>query len=285
VADDALTTSIYEEMLSLARDRWLSGGADSPMLGSPRKPEVFVQIAYDGLKGLHESHGAWETLAELALRVSKLPWAKRDRQKLVLEAARVRAGRLADAKGALPLYSALFDEEPLDGEIAPEFMKLLSVESRWDELLAALGVRKRLFTDEASLVSTICEMAHIHVRLEHTDAAREALTSGLDRFPANETLLTELGVLLVAAGKRRDFVAMLDTHAKRVHDGDPERSRALSMRAGSLAESELHDLELANTYYAHSRAFLTKGGNSRRKPSTWRACVCSQLAKSAVRLR
>lgn len=249
VNDDALTTSIYEEMLALARDRWLSGGADSPMLGSPRKPEVFVQISFDGLKNIHENHGAWETLAELSLRVSKLPWAKRERQKLVLEAARVRARRLSDASGALSLYGALFDEEPLDEEIAGEFMALLASESRWDELLAALGVRKRLFTDEAALVSTMVEMANIHVRLNHKDAARDALSSGLDRFPANETLLNELGTLLTGAGKQKDFVLTLDAHAKRVSETAPDRARELSMRAGDLAENELNDLELAHALY------------------------------------
>ena len=72
-------------------------------------------------------------------------------------------------------------------------MALLAAEARWDELLAALGVCKRLFADEAQLVATMVEIANIHVRLKHGDAAREALTSGLERFPANETLLGELG--------------------------------------------------------------------------------------------
>ena len=206
-------------------------------------------------------HGEAADVLQERANVAQAPERKAS---LLLEAARLHAGPLADLHGAIERYDQVLQALPgQDGavadlvglskneEVSEQAAALvrphLEQYGRWPELATVVAARAEFSQDDEERVRSLRELASLrHEKLGDAAGALEATMRLLDHSPVDE-LRDPLNAAMRLAGELDRLDALVDELGKRAADDgrDPEARLAIAMAAAHAASDFLGDPDKA----------------------------------------
>jgi tetratricopeptide (TPR) repeat protein len=253
VGDRALARSVMEDLLALARARWI-GSEDTgpPTVDGGEGLASYAEWAVENLARLHDEDGDARAMVEVLVTGEALPFPSPTRRDLRRRAARVALDRLADHDRAIALYLALFDEDPRDEEAIERLVSTYTLLGRARDLLALRERQVQAADAPAPRIALRLEAAGLLVELGHGERAIEMLRQSLRESPRHDATVEALTAVLDAEVRTRELRDLLADQARMAEEaGDTRRAAELWSRAAGIAEERLRDLTAAESYHAH----------------------------------
>ncbi len=250
VGDRPLARSIANELLDLARARWIDGNADSAA-ASDAAPHDFARWAIERLARLHEQDADSKAVLEVLVGGDALPFETEIRRDFRRRAARIALDSLGDDERAIALYGALFDEDPLDVEAVERLAYTYAKHGRLPDLLS-LRERQIVATGEAARrIDLRLETARLLVLLGDDRRAGDALRASLAENDRHEATVEAFIALLERETDGTELRDLLASQAELAEGaGEIQRAAQLRWRAAGVAEERLRDPDGASTYHA-----------------------------------
>ncbi|HEX3344839.1 MAG TPA: tetratricopeptide repeat protein, partial [Polyangiaceae bacterium] len=260
VGDRALARSVMDDLLSLARARWVgSDDTGPPTIEGGEGLAAYAEWAVESLARLHDEDGDTRAMVDALVAGEALPFPAPTRRDLRRRAARVALDRLADHERAIALYLALFDEDPHDAEAIERLLSTYTQLGRTRELLALRERQVQAAGASEPRIALRLEAARLLVSLGHGERAVEMLRSSLEESPRHDATVEALAAVLDSEVRTRELRDLLADQARMAEEaGDTARAAELWSRAASIAEGRLRDLGAAERYHAHVVALEPK---------------------------
>jgi tetratricopeptide (TPR) repeat protein len=252
VGDHALARGILEELLGIARSRWMGDDETGPVTaGNPLDPIHLAAWAIEGLASLHEADNDDQAVVDVLALGDALPFEPIVRRGMRRRAARIALDRLGDHARGVALYLALFEDDPHDTEAIERLSATYAAQGRTRELLQLRERQVVASGDVHERLALRLEAARLFVELGDPSRAAETLGANLRDEPRHEASVEALAAVLDADVRRRDLRDLLATQAQLAEDaGDTARAASLWARAAVVAEERLRDLDTAAVLHA-----------------------------------
>ncbi len=169
-----------------------------------------------------------------------------DRVRLLSDLARLREENLHDASQAFDAWVQAFREDPRDEQVISELERLAPAANAWIRLKgvveSVLAGQSRLRSDEVAALNLRAARWY-HDHLGEPTLAEQRLVAALAVEPENTDALEILEGLQRLEGRERDLVTTLRRRAEL--ELDVLNRRSMLREAAMLAESKLHDIDVA----------------------------------------
>jgi tetratricopeptide (TPR) repeat protein len=249
--DPALALSLVNGVLELARNRWVRDGEGSPSAsGNPDAP-AFAGWAIESLVQLHEAGRDPRAALEVLVAGAALGFEPGVRSNMRRRAARVAADELGDHERAIALYLALFDDDPRDSEAVERLEAIYTALGRTRDLLEMRRRQVLAASDIEQRLALRLQTARLLVALGDSAGAVEVLRANLGEDVRHEATVDALAAVLEAEVRTGDLRNLLAEQAQLAEEsGASDRAAELWLRAATLAEERLGDVEAAAMYHA-----------------------------------
>ncbi|MCS6797689.1 MAG: tetratricopeptide repeat protein [Myxococcota bacterium] len=185
-----------------------------------------------------------EELAALEFRLGRLLETHLGERARAVELYREVLVLMPEHDGAREALEALLDDESVGLQAAEILEPIYEVRGDWNGLVRALEVRHRGSTDASQRLELLERISDVRLdRLGDVDGAFDALARALSEAPDSERTLARLDVIADAHARHAALVALLERVGAQLDV--PDLARALWLRAATLAEKRLGDVDAA----------------------------------------
>ena len=269
VLDRALAKSIFDKLLKLATDRWLTArpdqgtsaehnaSADAVSAGNPSAPSTFVDRALRSLVAIYDDEGDVERVATLLIETAKLPFPREATREMRMRAAEISSTRLLDPERAIAIYLVLFNEDRRDEEVIKKLSALYESTGRKDDLIALRFKQVDATESLDGKLALRIDVSLIQYALGNVADVIATLKMNLAESPRHERTIAKLAEILDRESKDVELEAFYAGEAQAAESaGDVESATKYFLLAARVAETKRKDPRAAT---AHLRRVISIG--------------------------
>jgi tetratricopeptide (TPR) repeat protein len=206
--------------------------------------------AISELTEIRRAAGDFAETLELLLRQIELAADGNELRVLRHDAARVSRDSLHDQEKAIELYSALFDDDPMDQQATVALRELLAQAGKKQELSLVLERLVDVATTPLERSAIRYELARLSEELGRDADASELLRAILDEEPNHADAVLSLSRLYERSGQDTELVELLERQVESAREsGAMDLEMELQLRVAEVSERRLGDVGRATRTY------------------------------------
>jgi tetratricopeptide (TPR) repeat protein len=257
VLDRALAKSIFDKLLKLATERWMSNAGDTVTAGMPGSPSTFVDRALKSLVTIYDDEGDVERVATLLIETSKLPFPREATREMRMRAAEISSTRLLDPERAIAIYLVLFNEDQRDDDVIKKLSALYESNGRKNDLIALRLRQVEASTSLDAKLQLRIDLSQIQYSLGNVADVIATLRTNLTEAPRHERTIARLAEIFDRESRDAELEGFYAEQAQAAEtDSDIESATKYYLLAAKVAETKRKDPRAASN---HLKRVITIG--------------------------